>query len=259
MTKLRQATPGDIARCSVLKLYSGPLSLFSRKVEIALAEKGLWDQVDREMVPFTQERGYQPKHPAVLAANPKGQVPVLVDGDLTLFDSTVILEYLEESYPSPPLLPAPGGKAGAAARARCRLLELHADEILFPLMRRLAHRSEMPPADAAAQAAQIEAGRAAEAAIAHDFARLDALLAGQDFFSGALSVADIGLFMTILYIHRLLGPSLAAWPHLAAWNMRLLERPGFARAAAEIAAADRALTPALAVHAALLGRPSERN
>ena len=77
-------------------------------------------------------------------------------------------------------------------------------------------------------------------------------VAGQDFFCGDLSIADIGLFMTILYIRRLLGPKLDAFPALAAWNKRLLQRPGFARAAAEIAAADQALTPALAVHAKLL-------
>ena len=64
-----------------MKLYSAPLSLFARKVEIALREKGL--AFERVMVPFSQERGYAPKHPDVLAANPKGQVPVLVDGDLT--------------------------------------------------------------------------------------------------------------------------------------------------------------------------------
>ena len=49
-----------------MKLYSGPLSLFSRKVEIALHEKGL--AFEREMVPFSQAVGYAPKHPAVLAA-----------------------------------------------------------------------------------------------------------------------------------------------------------------------------------------------
>ena len=63
-----------------MKLYSGPLSLFSRKVEIALHEKGL--AFERIMVRFTQTEGYHPKHPDVLAANPRGQVPVLVDGDL---------------------------------------------------------------------------------------------------------------------------------------------------------------------------------
>lgn len=68
-----------------MKLYSGPLSLFSRKVEIALREKGI--AFEREMVPFSQAEGYSPKHPDVLATNPKGQVPVLVDGDLRLFDN----------------------------------------------------------------------------------------------------------------------------------------------------------------------------
>lgn len=230
-----------------MKLYSGPLSLYARKVEIALTEKGLFDACEREMVPFNQQVGYQPKHPVVLAVNPKGQVPVLVDGDLALFDSTLILEYLEEAYPAPPLFPQ-----GAAARARCRMLELYADDVLFALMRRLGHRSDMPPEDPAERAAQIAQGRAAEAAIAHEFAALDVKLAGKDFFCGDLSIADIALFMTILYIRRLLGPKLDAYPALAAWQGRLLQRPGFARAAAEIAAADRALTPARAEHAKLL-------
>jgi glutathione S-transferase len=84
-------------------LYSAPLSLFARKVEIALAEKAL--KFERVMVPFSQTRGYSPKHPAVVAANPKEQVPVLVDGGLTLYDSTVIIEYLEEAYPVPQLMP----------------------------------------------------------------------------------------------------------------------------------------------------------
>src|SRR5690349_15127963 len=87
-----------------MKLYSGPLSLFSRKVEIALHEKGL--SFERIQVAFSQTKGYSPKHPEVLAANPKGQVPVLIDGDLALYDSTAILEYLEDAYPAPPLYPA---------------------------------------------------------------------------------------------------------------------------------------------------------
>src|SRR3546814_16742694 len=81
--------------------------------------------------------GDSPKQPAVLAANPKGEVPVLVDGDLTLFDSTVIFEYLEDAYPQPPLMPRQ-----PAARAQCRLLELTADEILLRPLRRLMYRTE---------------------------------------------------------------------------------------------------------------------
>ena len=49
----------------MITLYSGPLSLFSRKVEIALREKGL--HFERVMVPFNQTTGYDPKHPEVLA------------------------------------------------------------------------------------------------------------------------------------------------------------------------------------------------
>src|SRR6476619_2352365 len=116
-------------------LYVGPLSLFSRKAEIALREKGLG--YERVIVPFTQEVGYQPKHPVVVRSNPKRQVPVLIEGDLTLFDSTVIFEYLEDAYPVPPLYPRE-----ARERARCRLVELEADEILFAPVRNLLYRTE---------------------------------------------------------------------------------------------------------------------
>ncbi|WP_303977981.1 glutathione S-transferase family protein [Dongia mobilis] len=223
----------------MLKLYVGPLSLFSRKVEIALNEKGI--PYEREFVAFTQERGYEPRHPAVVAVNPKRQVPVLVDGDLALSDSTVMLEYLDELYPNPPLYPATPQE-----RARCRLLELDADEILFTPVRQLLFRTEPPHPDQARHAEHVAAGKAAEGVIETRFAELDRKLDGQEFFCGSLSVADIGLFMTILFTQRLNGPALSPHRSLAAWHRRLLARPAFAKAAAEIAAADRELSPALA-------------
>lgn len=221
-----------------MKLYIGRLSLFSRKVDIALGEKGI--AYECEHVPFTQEKGYDPKHPVVLAHNPKRQVPVLIDGDLALYDSTVIFEYLEELYPNPPLYPATPQE-----RARVRLLEMDADEILFAPVRTLLFRTEPPHPDPARHAQNVAAGKAGEEAIALRFADLDRRLQGQDFFCGSLSVADIGMFMTILFTQRLLGPSLDPHPALAAWYRRLLARPAFAKAAAEIAAADRELSPAL--------------
>jgi len=222
-----------------MKLYSAPLSLFSRKVEIALGEKGL--AFEREMVAFTQERGYQPKHPDVLAANPKGQVPVLVDGDLTLFDSTLIFEYLEEAYPAPPLLP-PMGRGGAEARARCRMMELRADEVVFPHARTLFYRTDPPHPDPAQHKANEEAGARAEAALREHFAALDKIVREAEFLCGDLSYADIAMFMTIIWTQRLKGPALKDYPVLAAWFERLDARPPFGKAAAEIAAADRALT-----------------
>ena len=221
-----------------MKLYSGPLSLFSRKVEIALREKGL--PFEREMVPFSQSKGYAPKHPAVLAANPKGQVPVLVDGDLTLFDSTLIIEYLEDAYPAPPLLPL-----DAKERARCRLLELGADEVLLPEVRRLMYRTEPPDLDSEQRRLKETQGRRAEAAILDHYGALERRIVGNDYFCGDFSAADIANFMVVLFALRLKGPRLDAHPALAAWFARVGARPAAAQAASEIAAADRELSPAL--------------
>lgn len=250
-TGLNEVGESALGKHVMMKLYSGPLSLFSRKVEIALSEKGLAEGRDyeREMVPFSQERGYQPKHPVVLAVNPKGQVPVLIidgliDGDLRLFDSTLILEYLEDRFPAPRLLPI-----GHAARAEVRQQELYADEILFPLMRKLAYRTEALPGDSERRNALEATGKEAEAAIAQEFAKLDAQLTNRDFLWNEISIADIGVFMTMLYIRRMHGPKLDPFPALARWWGQLMARPGFARAAEEIAAADDAMTPALARYA----------
>src|SRR4029079_17368572 len=86
-----------------MKLYSGPLSMFGAKAEIAALEKGL--DVDREFVPFALATLYDPKHPVVARVNPKQQVPVLVDGDLELFDSTQLFEFFEDVKPHAPLWP----------------------------------------------------------------------------------------------------------------------------------------------------------
>lgn len=222
----------------MLTLYSGPLSLFARKIEIALGEKGL--AFERVMVPFSQTKGYAPKHPAVLAANPKGQVPVLIDDALALFDSTVILEYLEDAYPEPPLYPVE-----PQARARARLLELTADEILLPPVRALMHRSG-PPSPHPARRAELETqAKQGEAAIAQHYAILQEKLGAHEYFCGTYSVADIALYVTILHALRLRGPRLDAVPTLAAWHRRVGARPAVARITAEIAAADRELSPDL--------------
>jgi glutathione S-transferase len=221
-----------------MRLYSGPVSLFSRKVEIALLEKGL--AFERILVPFSQSTGYAPKDPVVLAANPKGQVPVLVDGDLTLFDSTVILEYLEDAHPAPALYPRE-----PKARARCRLLELTADEILLPQVRPLMYRTEPPSPNPEQQLLRQSEGRKAEAPLLGSYRELQGRLGERTYFCGDFSAADIAIFMNILFALRLNGPGLADYPALAAWYGRVAARPAAAKVAAEIAAADRELSPQL--------------
>ena len=104
-----------------MTLYSGPLSMFGAKVQIAAHEKGL--DFDLVMVAYDSVLGYLPKHAEVLRVNPKGQVPVLAHGELEIFDSTQIFEYLEDLQPSPPLWPR-----DLATRARARRLEHQSDE-----------------------------------------------------------------------------------------------------------------------------------
>jgi glutathione S-transferase len=216
-------------------LYTGPLSLFSRKVEIVLAEKSL--AFERVLVPFSQTKGYAPKHPAVLAANPKAQVPVLIDGDVTLYDSTVIAEYLEDRYPSPPLFPRE-----PEARARCRLLELEADEILLVPVRALMFRSEPPGTDTVRREEQERAARKAEDVILENYGGLAAKLGSQEYFCGTFSVADIATFMNIHHGLRLGAPPVAGHQNLFDWHARLTKRPSFATVLSEMAAADRELS-----------------
>ena len=219
----------------MITLYSGPLSLFSRKVEIALREKGL--AFERIMVPFNQTTGYDPKHPEVVAINPKQQGPVLNDDGIVLYDSTVILEYLEDAYPQPPLLPLCPG-----ARARCRLDGLYADEIMLQALKPLMHRTTPPSTDQTRRLAQEADALIAENALEKHYAVLEDRLAGREFFGDAVSVADIALFMSVLFSLRLGGPSLAPFEGLSRWFERLKLRPAFTQAAVEIAEADRRLS-----------------
>lgn len=79
------------------RLYHFPLSPFSRKVRLVLAEKKL-------EVELVEER-YWEKRPEFMRLNPSGKVPVLKSADITLGESNAICEYLEELYPEPALMP----------------------------------------------------------------------------------------------------------------------------------------------------------
>jgi glutathione S-transferase len=219
-----------------MKLYTGPLSLYARKVEIALLEKGR--TFERLMVPFSQTKGYNPKHPDVLAINPKGQVPVLVDGEVAVFDSTVIFEYLEDAYPKPPLYP----REPPAERARCRMLDLYADEVMIVPIRALMHRNTPGERDPERWRANEEKAKEAEATLERHFAELAAKLGTRQYFCGAFGAADISVFMMVFWTLRLAGPGLDRQPALAAWYKRLLRRPAFAGVVDEILEADRELS-----------------
>src|SRR6266581_3115073 len=99
----------------MLTLYDDVFSPYARKVRIALYEKG---------VPFERVRALHGdcNRTDFLHVNPRAEVPALVDGDFSLYDSTIICEYLEDRYPEPALYPR-----DPRDRAVCRLIEDVAD------------------------------------------------------------------------------------------------------------------------------------
>lgn len=160
---------------------------------------------------------------------------MLFDGDLALYDSTVVIEYLEDAFPSPPLFPA-------RARARCRLLELCADEIILASIRPLSHRNE-PGASARPDWSSREAAAApAEAAHASHFARIEAEIGDREFLCGEFSAADTATFLQRFWSQRLAGPSMRPHPKLWAWHQRVKSRPSVARAVEETLAAGAKLS-----------------
>jgi glutathione S-transferase len=174
-----------------------------------LLEKGLGHELI--MVPFSMDRLYAPKHPEVLRINPKAQVPVLVHGDLELFDSTQICEYLEDIAPEPPLWPREPD-----TRARARLLELKSDEVFFPPVIRLMGLQEHLDQPAA---------HAAQKACARFYQTMERLLAAGEHLAGAYTYADIAFYMAQFFAERMSAPMTSTTPRLQRWRERMTARP----------------------------------
>jgi glutathione S-transferase len=198
-----------------MKLYSGPLSMFGAKAEIAAHEKGL--DFELVMVPFEMKTLYQPKHPDVLRINPKRQVPVLIDGDLELFDSTQIFEYFETVKPEPALWPT-----DAKARARARLLEHKSDEVYFPPIVRLMGLQATPDDPAAIEA---------RAAAASFYDEREKALGSGEWLADSYSYADIAFYMAQLFGERMGAPMTDSHPRLKAWRARMSARPAVRKVA----------------------------
>jgi glutathione S-transferase len=195
-----------------LKLYSGPLSMFGAKVEIAAREKGI--EFDLVMVPFDFEHGYAPKHPEVLRINPKRQVPVLIDESVQLFDSTQIFEYLEDRWPEQPLWPR-----SIVARAEARKQEHCSDEVFFPhVIRLMGMRGTPDPVEA-------PEWKNARAAIETYYLRMEQLLQDREYIAGRFGYADIAFYMAQFFAARHTVPLTAQHSKLLAWRGRMIERP----------------------------------
>lgn len=186
------------------------------KVKFALVEKQLPWRVER-VAPGDLWR----KPPTMLARHPLGKVPWIADGDHVIWDSTVILEYLEEAYPTQPLLPT-----DPLARARVRMLETFIDEALLV--------GDLPGIWMPWWAPEDKRDTEAMAASRHRLTQralpwLETQLSDDRAFLGgnSLTIADTGM-AAIAMVLQVDGMSLDAFPLLQRYLQRLRERPAYA-------------------------------
>lgn len=192
-----------------LTVIGTPVSPYVRKVLAVLELKGLHYRID-PLVPFLGNDDFT-------RLSPLRRIPVLIDGDLVLSDSTVICEYLDEAHPATALMPR-----AAADRARARWLEEFADTRLADvLIWGLFGPAITRPG--IFKAARDDAALAR--AIAEDLPPvmdiLEALAPAAGFHAGDLTTADLAVAVHFANLRWSRVPAdLARWPRAAAWIAR---------------------------------------
>lgn len=198
----------------MIRLYDYPDCPFCQKVRIVLAEKDLEYETR-----FVDLKAGEQRSPEFLKLNPYGKVPVLVDEETVVYDSTIINEYLEDEYPIPHLLPD-----DSAGRARVRLLEDYCDTSFIPSADFVIVQLNKPEEERDHQRLeryQLE--------IQRGLARLEGLLEGKEYLVGMFSLADVAFVPRVLVLPQLgisVDPRLR---NVTAWIERLRERPSVKR------------------------------
>jgi glutathione S-transferase len=212
----------------MLKLHHLDRSPFGWKVRLVLAEKNIPHHL---IVPDNKS-----EDPSFHKLNPYRLTPVLelMDGR-TIYESTVINEYLEEVYGSPAMLPR-----DPYDRARLRMLEDTTDQYLYTALRelRMAQFEYAPPYLIRKHADEVNHKQleTARARVHQQLARLEAELAERAFFGGDMfSLADVGLVPPLTATLPLLSilPD-ARYPGLAAWTARVVSRPSYKASAPKV-------------------------
>jgi glutathione S-transferase len=192
-------------------LYWGSGSPPAWRVLATLQEKGL--SFRSEMVTF--ESGVL-KSPPMLSLNPRGLVPIFIDGEVRMYESLAIMHYLAHFYADVPLLPR---ERSARARALTRMEEANnvsaaASEVVYYVRR-------TPP-----EQINAEYLAAKKAALHSELALWEMYLVGSDYLAGsAVSLADFSLFPNLAYMVRLGLRLEGSYPNLLAFFERMCLRP----------------------------------
>lgn len=155
------------SRKAVMTLFCSPTSAYCHRTRFVLSEKGI--VADIEYI----ERGVRSEN--LLAMNPRGSIPTMVDRDLVLYDSRIIMEYLDERFPHPPLHPM-----DPVAKARARMLMHRIDQDWIQLLDEIEKSPNNPKAkkqlrDSLIAAASVFAAK--RYFLSDDFSLVDCTLA----------------------------------------------------------------------------------
>jgi glutathione S-transferase len=197
----------------MIKLYTFGPSTNSRKVRIALIEKGL--EFERITVDLTKR---EQKSPEYLRIHPFGQVPALDDEGFIVYDSTVINEYLEDEYPGVPLMPK-----DSEGRARARMMEDLRDNHFNPPYVQMMREMRKPEAERDPKVLEQ-----ANADLRRCLDRIEKELQGREYLAGPFSLADIAFMPNIDGLERLQIQLDTKYKNTIAWIARLKARPSFA-------------------------------
>jgi glutathione S-transferase len=192
------------------------LSPYVRKVLVLLELKGVAYEIDPMVAFFGDERFSK--------LSPLRRIPVMIDGDLILTDSSVICQYVEDRWPQPALYPL-----DIADRARARWLEEYADTrmsdvLIWKVFNELAIR----PAVWREKGDKEKVARVITEDVPGVFDYLESQAPADGFFFGAMSIADVSV-VAVLRNFQLVRFSVdaARWPKLAALLERVQATPVF--------------------------------
>ena len=194
-----------------MRLYWHPFSIIPRRVRIVLREKAIPHEEVEVDLP-----GGAHREATFRRLNPFAQLPVLEDGPLVVAESIAILEYLEERFPLPALLPV-----DPAARALCRQYMLFAGDYLNG-----AWEAWMAPYFSPSVPRDGPSVREGRDRIAYHLDVLQERLAGRTWLVDQYSLADICYAPIVTGLDYVkLGDLLVTRPAVRAWVEQLAQRP----------------------------------
>lgn len=204
----------------MLVLYEHPLSPYAQKVKISLREKGI--EFETRLPDGIGTGGTSGDF---MSGNPRGEVPFLRDGDAAIFDSTIILEYIEDKWPTPPMLPA-----SPEERARARLIEDVMDTHYEAINWGLGEINYFERAEGELKE-KIEENAAKQIAGLHDW--LERRLGKRTWFNGdTFGWADLSVFPYVNGSMRF-GFEPKPGSALSDWRSRAMTRDSVAKTATE--------------------------